>query len=72
MRDPYGSVYEELAENFARFVGVLEVLSRYMMPAATPQDIVKLYERFKTTGSRWAASRLAALGVMLPAGGRPQ
>ena len=71
-RDPFGSVYEELAEKFARFVGVLAVLSRYMMPAATPQDIVKLYDRFKTTGSRWAAGRLAALGVMVPSGGRPQ
>ncbi len=72
VRDPNGSVYQELAERFARFVGVLEVLSRCLMPATTPQDIVKLYDRFKTTGSRWAASRLAALGVVLPAGGRPQ
>lgn len=71
-RDPYGSVYGELAEKFPRFVSVLELLSRYLMPASTPQDIVKLYDRFKTTGSRWAASRLAALGVVVPAGGRPQ
>jgi len=63
--DPFGDVYGELAENFGRFVQVLTVLSRYCAPASAPQDILRLYEKYRTTGSRWAASRLAALGVMV-------
>jgi hypothetical protein len=75
-KDPYESVYGELADKFARFVGVLAALSHYFMPASTPQDVLKLYERYRATGSRWAQSRLAALGVLVPArgpaGGKPQ
>ena len=75
-KDPQASVYGELAEKFARFVGVLALLSRYFMPTSTPQDVLKLYERYRNTGSRWAQSRLAALGVLVPAGdtsgGKPQ
>jgi hypothetical protein len=67
-RDPYGDVYGELADNFVRFVEALTLISRWMMPAAAPQDIVKLYERFRQTGSSWAARRLAALGVSVPEG----
>ena len=71
--DPFGDVYGELAQNFARFVQVLTVLSRFCAPASAPQDILRLYEKYRPTGSRWAASRLAALGVMVnPDSGRPQ
>ncbi len=72
-RDPYGDVYESLSENFPRFVDVLAIVSHATMPAAAPQDILKLYERWTRTGSRWAAQRLAAAGVtMQRSGGRPQ
>ena len=74
--DPHESVYGELADKFARFVGVLAALSRYFMPTSTPQDVLKLYERYCRTGSRWAQSRLAAQGVVVPprpaGAGKPQ
>jgi hypothetical protein len=65
-RDPFGQVYQELAENFARFVGVLAVLSRACTQTRTAHDVLKLYERYRNSGSRWAAGRLAALGMILP------
>src|SRR5262245_58664640 len=72
-RDPFGDVFENLSENFARFVDVLSLVSRRMTPSAAPQDIMKLYDRWIRTRSRWAQRRLAALGV-LPQDGdkRPQ
>jgi hypothetical protein len=70
--DPYGDVYGDLAAQFARFVDVLSVVSRRLMPQA-PQDILRLYERWLRTRSAWAAKRLAALGVFPQSGGtRPQ
>ena len=57
---------------FRRFVEVFRIVSRLMMPATAPQDIVKLYERWTRTGSRWAARKLAELGVATPAPGRAQ
>jgi hypothetical protein len=72
-RDPYGDVYGQLAENFSRFVQVLAALAQWLLPATAPQDIVKLYERYRKTGSAWAARRLAAIGVTLgERGGRTQ
>jgi hypothetical protein len=72
-RDPYGDVYENLAENFARFVEVLTIISRRLMPASSPGDVLRLYERWVQTRSSWAARRLAALGVFPQRGGsRPQ
>ncbi len=63
-RDPYEDVYETLAEDFPRFVDVLTTVSHRMLPEPGPQDILKLYERWTKTHSRWAAKRLAALGVV--------
>jgi len=72
-RDPYGDVYGTLAENFARFVEVLTIISRRLMPPSGPRDVIKLYERWLRTRSSWAARRLAALGVLPQRGGtRPQ
>ncbi len=72
-RDPYGDVYGTLAENFTRFVEVLTLISRRLMPPTGPRDIVKLYERWLRTRSAWAARRLAGLGVVPQRGGhRPQ
>ena len=73
-RDPFTCVFEELAEGFHRFVQVLETLSRRVRPPATPQDLVRLYDKYRNTGSSWAKRRLAAMGVFLPesAGGKTQ
>jgi hypothetical protein len=72
-RDPYGDVYGTLAENFARFVKVLTLISGRLMPPSGPRDVIKLYERWLRTRSSWAASRLAAAGVFPQRGGtRPQ
>jgi hypothetical protein len=72
-KDKLGKVFEELANKFGRFVSVLETLSHWVRPASSPQDIVKLYERYRMTGSSWAANKLAAMGVLLPdAGGKVQ
>jgi hypothetical protein len=65
-RDPYGDVYESLAENFPRFVDVLTLVSQRMLPEPGAQDILKLYERWTKTRSMWAARRLARLGVVPP------
>jgi hypothetical protein len=65
-RDPFGMVYQELARNFARFVSVLAVLSRACTQTRTAHDVLRLYEKYRRGGSRWAAARLAELGVMLP------
>ena len=71
--DPFGDVFGELAANFARFVEVLMVISRRTIHVATNEDVVRLYQRWVRTKSRWAAARLAALGVVPPTGdSRPQ
>ena len=68
-RDPNCDVYGALSENFARFVDVLALISRRIMPPSSPQDIVRLYERWLRTRSHAAARRLAAVGVMPQRGG---
>jgi hypothetical protein len=68
-RDPNCDVYETLAENFSKFVDVLMLISRRIMPPTGPRDIVKLYEKWLQTRSGWAARRLAALGVLPQRGG---
>jgi hypothetical protein len=75
-KDPFCAVFEELAEKFKPFVRVLETLSSWVRPPSTPQDMVRLYDKYRNTGSSWARNRLAAMGVFLPlpvAGGeKPQ
>jgi hypothetical protein len=71
--DPFGDVFGELAANFARFVEVLMVISRRTSHVSTNEDVVRLYQRWLRTKSRWAAARLASLGVVPPKGdSRPQ
>ena len=71
--DPFGDVFAELAANFARFVEVLMVISRRTAPPANNEDVLRLYQRWLRTKSRWTAARLASLGVIPTAGdGRPQ
>jgi hypothetical protein len=71
--DPFGGVFAELAANFGRFVEALMVVRRRTVRAGSNQDVLRLYQRWQRTGSRWAAARLAALGVVPPRGSsRPQ
>jgi hypothetical protein len=75
-KDPFNNVFEELSAKFKRIVGVLTTLSQRIGPAATPQDLVRLYDKYRNTGSSWARARLAAMGVFVPgaegAGGKLQ
>ena len=64
--DPFGDVFGELAQNLARFVEVLMLVSRRTSHCASNQDVVRLYQRWQRTKSQWAARRLAALGVVPP------
>lgn len=57
-------VYEELADGFEGFVEVLDDV-RESTEMRTPQDIVKLYERYKRTRSPRLAERLREEGVFL-------
>jgi hypothetical protein len=68
-RDPNCDVYERLADNFSRFVDVLMLISRWIMPPAGPRDVIKLYEKWLQTRSSWAARKLAAVGVFPQRGG---
>lgn len=68
-RDPHGEVYQRLSHDFARFVGVIELVAQWLMPPVGPQDIVRLYDKFRQTGSSWAARKLAQAGVTPPRGG---
>jgi hypothetical protein len=71
--DPFGDVFGELARNFARFVEVLMMVSRRTSRVGSNEDVVRLYQRWQRTKSRWAEARLAALGVVPPrGGGKPQ
>ncbi|MDZ4695898.1 MAG: hypothetical protein SGI86_12185 [Deltaproteobacteria bacterium] len=64
------TVYAELASKFDGFVRVLASINARWNPERSPRDVVKLYERWQRTGSRWARARLAALGVT-SVGGKP-
>jgi hypothetical protein len=56
------SVYRELAELFAPLTGVLDDV-RESTAMRTPQDIVRLYDKWRRTGSPRIAARLTAEGV---------
>ena len=60
-------VFGELAANFGRFVEVLMIVSRKTACAGGNRDVVRLYERWLRTKSRWAARRLVEIGVLAPA-----
>lgn len=55
-------VYHDLAHRFPTFAEVLEEV-RESTALRTPQDIVKLYDKWRRTGSRRAAERLLEEGV---------
>jgi hypothetical protein len=62
-----GAVLAELAERFERMSMVLDEV-RESTALRTPQDIVRLYDRWKQTGSAKLAERLAEEGVFPVAG----
>ncbi|MDF1564683.1 MAG: hypothetical protein P1V51_16695 [Deltaproteobacteria bacterium] len=59
-------IFAELARTFARVVDCLMEVSERARTTA-PDDLVRLYERWRATGSERLARRLAAAGI-LPAG----
>jgi hypothetical protein len=49
------------------------VISRRTTHVASNEDVLRLYQRWQRTKSRWDAARLASLGVVPGGGdGRPQ
>ena len=60
-------VYPELAHHFDAFARVLDDV-RESTALRTPQDIVRLYERWRRTGSPLLAERLEEAGVFPQAG----
>ena len=60
-------VYSELADGFDDYAVVLDDV-RQSTVLRTPQDIVKLYEKYKRTGSPRVAMRLQEEGVFLSVG----
>jgi len=66
-------VFQELGDRFMEFADLLQEVSEASR-VGTPTSIVKLYERWLETGSRRAASLLAAQGIcpVQPVGERVQ
>lgn len=64
----YTPVYRDLARRFTTFAEVLEEV-RESTTLRTPQDIVKLYDKWRRTGSPRLAARLTAEGVYPTRGG---
>jgi hypothetical protein len=61
--DTFSDVFDELAEKFARFVGVLgEVSERTALTSNT--DLLRLYERWLKTRSRHSGDLLARQGIV--------
>jgi hypothetical protein len=63
---PAAEPFAELAANFVRFVEVLMLVSRRTTRARSDKDLVRIYERWLRTKSRWAARRLVEAGVIPP------
>lgn len=58
----FGEVYPELAESFESYARILDEV-RETTALRTPQDIVRLYDRWRRTGSPLLAERLQEHGV---------
>lgn len=67
-REPLADVYGELAARFLAVAGVLDEV-RERTTLRTPQDIVRLYERWKRAPTRRLLERLRAEGVFPGTGG---
>ncbi len=55
-------VYRELSEKFPSLVDVLSEISEKSI--STRQDLLRLYERWLRTGSRWAQRKLHRRGIL--------
>lgn len=56
-------IYDELSDNFPRFVDVLGEIRRHVSFAGS--DVVRLYEEWTRNRSDWVEARLRALGVVV-------
>ncbi|MSP71341.1 MAG: hypothetical protein EXR76_03960 [Myxococcales bacterium] len=65
--NPFKQMYEGLAVRFVEMVDIINEVSERCF--RQDQDVLRIYERYATTGSPRAAARLASLGVAL--GNRP-
>jgi hypothetical protein len=61
-------LFAELATNFARFADVLSEVAEHCS-MTDPSDLLRLYERWRQTGSSRSAEQLRAQGVLLVAPG---
>jgi hypothetical protein len=61
--DTFSPVFAELAENFVTFVDVLSEVSE-RSACTSNVDLLRLYERWLKTGSRWSGQLLAERGVV--------
>ncbi|TDQ48051.1 hypothetical protein [Permianibacter aggregans] len=65
--DTHRSIFAELAEHFAVFLHLIaEVCSRQIHQNA--DDIMRLYQQWRSSGNRYAANQLRALGISLDEG----
>lgn len=62
-------LYDELAQNFDRMVDLLNEISE-RVALSTQQGLLRLYERFRRTGSLRAGRLLASQGLLPALGGR--
>jgi hypothetical protein len=62
--DTFSTVFAELADNFAAYVGVLSEVSE-RASCASNADLLRLYERWLRTGSRHSGDLLVERGVVL-------
>jgi hypothetical protein len=69
--DAFSDVFGELSEKFVPVVDVLSDISDRTMPA-TNQHVLRIYERWRQTGSRRDLARLAARGLSAPPSRRVQ
>ena len=69
--DAFADVFGELSEKFVPVVDVLSDISDQTMPA-TNQHVLRIYERWRLTGSRRDLARLAERGLTAPLARRVQ
>jgi hypothetical protein len=61
--DPHVPVYQEFSQRFMEFVDLLTFVSQRTM-IQTNSDLLRLYDRYVSTGSRLAEEQLIAKGLL--------